>query len=138
MTEHPIDTTATGDSDGDGFAAGTAPLAVAGSAQDNSFDLSLRLLTALVVVALIGSVGLLTYRWIAPRLDRGDTGPVTTRLSRPPPPTVNADQGPVHGDQVLMDPGRVFRCEDQGRVSFSDQACPGASGTGTPPATRPR
>jgi len=127
MSDSPTDTAPPGDGDSDTLLGGSAPLAAAAAPADDSFELSLRLLTVLVVVALIGSLGLLGYRWIAPRLERGDAGPLTTRLSRPPPPTVETDRGPSHGDEVLMDPGRVFRCVDPGgRVSFSDQACPAA------------
>jgi hypothetical protein len=101
-------------------------------AADNSFDLSLRLLTWLVMVALAGSVSLLVYRWIAPRLEEGNAGPVHAKVSQPAPAPAAPDQGPLHRDEVLMDPGRVFRCEEQGRVTFSDQACSGG-GPAAPP-----
>jgi len=105
---------------------------------DDSLDLSLRLLTALVIIALMGSVSLLAYRWIAPRLARDDNGPVVRSPSPQAAPAVNPAQGPVKGDEVLMDPGHVFRCEVQGRVTFSDQTCPGgataAPGGNAPPA----
>jgi len=126
MSDIPTDTAPASDGESETLLGGSAPLATAAAPADDSFELSLRLLTALVVVALIGSLGLLGYRWIAPRLERGDTSPLTTRLSRPPAPAVETDHSPSHGDEVLMDPGRVFRCVDPtGRVSFSDQACPG-------------
>jgi hypothetical protein len=101
---------------------------------DSGFDLSLRLLTALVVVALAASVGLLVYRWVAPRLDQANTGPVRARASEPAPAAASPEVGPRHGDEVLMDPGRVFRCEEQGRVTFSDQACVGGSPAAPPAA----
>ncbi len=97
---------------------------VAASTGDRSFDLSLRLLTILVLIALTASVSLLGYRWLAPRFSHDDGGPLNARSSRPPPAPAGDDRGPSAGDQVLMAPGRVFRCEEQGRVSFSDQACP--------------
>ena len=100
---------------------------------DHSFDLSLRLLTALVLVTLAGSVSFLAYRWLAPRFSQISNEPVAAKISAPttaPPAKVD---GAGHGDQVLMDPGRVFRCEEQGRVLFSDQACPNAA-----PGARPR
>jgi hypothetical protein len=92
-------------------------------ASDRSFDLSLRLLTALVIAALIGSLSLLAYRWLAPRFISDGASPIATQSARPAvaKPPVDADAS--HRDQVLMDPGRVFRCEDQGRISFSDEAC---------------
>ncbi|HXW63649.1 MAG TPA: hypothetical protein VEK74_01085 [Burkholderiaceae bacterium] len=107
------------------------------SADDRSFDLSLRLLTALILVTLAGSVSFLAYRWLAPRFTQTDSGPVPTKLAPPPNTPAPAVAGSTHGDQVLMDPGRVFRCEEQGRVSFSDQACPNTpSSPGGAPATR--
>lgn len=103
---------------------GGAPAVAAGVlAGDRSLDQSLRLLTALVTVALVASVSLLLYRWIAPQLDQGDSGPVAVRTAPPQPaPKAARDEAP-RGDQVLMDPRHVFRCDDQGQVSFSDQAC---------------
>jgi len=94
---------------------------------DRSFDLSLRLLTALVVIALGGSVSFLAYRWLGPRFSQIDSGTIATKIApRPDAPTATVS-GATHGDEVLMDPRRVFRCEEQGRVSFSDQACPSAA-----------
>lgn len=104
---------------------------------DRSFDLSLRLLTILVVIALAGSVSLLAYRWLAPHLLQNNAGPVTTRMSQPQPAPTAADHGSARGDEVLMDPGRVFRCEEQGRVSFSDHACTGTPAGNETAAARP-
>ncbi|SPE20042.1 hypothetical protein SBBP1_110084 [Burkholderiales bacterium] len=99
------------------------------NAGDRSFDLSLRLLTVLVLIALAGSVSFLAYRLLAPRFSQNDNERVTTTTSRPPVAPATTVAGPAHGDEVLMDPGRVFRCEEQGRVSFSDQACPNSTPT---------
>ncbi len=128
-----------------GADAGSSNLVVAAgaatSASDRSFDLSLRLLTALVTVALAASVSLLLYRWLAPRLAHYDTEPVATRASHAAPPPKTTDVNPTHVDEVLMDPGRVFKCEDQGRVSFSDQACgsasPGTAGSAAAERAKP-
>ena len=94
---------------------------------DRSFDFSLRLLTALVVIALAGSVSLLFYRWLAPSFSPSGAGTVARSTARPQSAPAATVVGPTRGAEVLMDPGRVFRCEEQGRVSFSDQAC-GSSG----------
>ncbi|HYA66375.1 MAG TPA: hypothetical protein VEE84_06785 [Burkholderiaceae bacterium] len=93
---------------------------------DRSFDLSLRLLTALVLVTLAGSVSFLAYRFLAPRFSQIGSTSVTNKISQPPSAPAASVDTSSRGDQVLMDPGRVFRCEEQGRVSFSDQACPSA------------
>ncbi|HXY05753.1 MAG TPA: hypothetical protein VEI05_04345 [Burkholderiaceae bacterium] len=106
---------------------------------DRSFDLSLRLLTALVLAALAGSVSFLAYRWLAPRFSPTDSERVATKIAHPLDAPSAAVAGSTRGDQVLMDPGRVFRCEEQGRVSFSDQACPGGGpSSAATPANRPR
>jgi len=110
------------------------------SAADRSFDLSLRLLTALVLAALAGSVSFLAYRWLAPRLSQTDSAAATMKIAPRPAAPVASEAGSTRGDQVLMDPGRVFRCEEQGRVSFSDQACANGAppGAGSGPAhTKP-
>ncbi len=113
-------------------ATATAGLAPGMNAADSSFDLSLRLLTALVIFALVGSVSLLVYRWIEQNRSNSEAVPPPASTTAPAPVTRAPDQGSAHRDEVLMDPGRVFKCEEQGRVTFSDQACTGAA-----PAARP-
>jgi hypothetical protein len=100
--------------------------APAGGASDGerSYDLSLRLLTWLVLIALAGSVTLLIYRWLEP-LSHDSGNRVTLSPPAPRPAPEPAASGPAKTDEVLMDPGHVFRCEEQGRVTFSDRACPG-------------
>ncbi len=117
-----------------GIGPGTLGAGAATAADDSSFDLSLRLLTALVIVALAGSIGLLGYRWLAPRLTQHDAGPVAAQTRRAAPAAVDSDADPTHPDEVLMAPGHVFRCVEQGRVTFSDQACPGAPPAAPAPA----
>jgi hypothetical protein len=95
---------------------------------DRSYDFSLRTLTVLVLVALVGSVALLAYRWVAPQLAEFENGPVTVTTAQPKPAPAKASAGPAHSDEVLMDPGHVFRCEEQGRVTFSDRACTDSTG----------
>jgi len=109
------------------------------STDDRSFDLSLRLLTVLILVTLAGSVSFLAYRWLAPRFAQTDSEPIQTKVAPPPDAPAPTAAGSTHRDQVLMDPGRVFRCVEQGQVSFSDQACPnGPTPGGTAPSARPR
>jgi hypothetical protein len=102
-------------------ASAEAPVA----ASERSYDLSLRLLTWLVVIALAGSVTLLVYRWLEPLSgDGGNRVTVTQPAPRPAP--APAATGPAKRDEVLMEPGHVFRCEEEGRVTFSDRTCPGS------------
>lgn len=122
----------TGVSEDDAVAAAAAAgLAPGIRAADSSFDLSLRLLTALVMFALAGSVSLLAYRWIEQNRRSSEAVPAPASTTPPAPVAHAPEVGPTHRDEVLMDPGRVFKCEEQGRVTFSDQAC-----TGVAPAPR--
>jgi len=107
------------------------------AANDRSFDFSLRVLTGLVVVGLLGSVGLLGYRWIAPRIATKDETPAQTKAEplKAAPAPANAEPAP--SGEVLMDPRKTFKCEEQGRITFSDHACtggPAASPAATPAA----
>jgi hypothetical protein len=91
---------------------------------DREFEFSLRLLTGVVIAALVASVSLLTYQWVMPRLASGAAVPVANTARRAVTPTQPADTAPARGDEVLMAPGKVFRCEEKGGgVSFSDQSC---------------
>ena len=98
----------------------------ANPASDRYFDLSLRLLTIFVLVALVACVGFLSYRWLEPHLRR----PVTP--ADPPAPAVTspapaAETKPAPVDEVLMDPHKTFRCVEKGKVTFSDRACDSGS-----------
>lgn len=91
---------------------------------ERGFELSLNLLTALVLVALAASVVTLVYRVVAPRFfSEHDNGPARVTVAPPKPMPAASDSEPEKGDEVLMDPRHVFRCEEQGRVTFSDRAC---------------
>ncbi len=92
-------------------------------AGDRSFEFSLRLLTVVVLLALVGSVSLLAYRIVSPRFADAGAGAVAVTASRPKPAPSAQSTGPSKNEEVLMDPRQVFRCEEQGRVSFSDHAC---------------
>jgi predicted lipid-binding transport protein (Tim44 family) len=89
------------------------------------FDLAIRLLTALVLLALTGSMGLLIYRAVAPRLAPAPA-PAAASAGGPAQNTAPAPANAgARGDEVMMAPGRVFRCTEQGRPTFSDRACGG-------------
>jgi hypothetical protein len=94
------------------------------SGDDQSFALSLRLLSVLVLAALGGSIAFLAYRSLAPATPGINTNPNREAsgrsLSTDPHPGVSVKPA----DEVLMAPNRVFRCEERGRVTFSDEACP--------------
>jgi hypothetical protein len=93
------------------------------SPSDRFIDFSLRLLTIFVLAALVASAAFLAYRWIAPRFESRDAARLQSRSAPAAIRSAPSLAGPSVGDEVLMDPHRVFRCDERGRVSFSDKAC---------------
>jgi len=94
---------------------------------DRLYDLSLRILMVVVSVGLVGSVAFLTYRWLAPPKPVETDVPVVEIGVRPAPPAKPVAQ-PAPKGEVLMNPGRIFKCEVNGRVTFSEQPCATAPG----------
>jgi len=96
-------------------------------AADRGFDFSLRVLTGLVVLGLLGSTGWLGYHWFGhPRAAPGSTATESKaeRIDLAPTPA-NAEGSP--GNEILMSPGKVFRCKgraDNDPTIFSDRQCP--------------
>jgi len=93
---------------------------------DRSFDLSLRVLTILVMVGLAGSIGVLAYGYLEPVLHpRAPVAPPQVTVAAPAPAP---DPAPAaRPDEVLMNPGHVIKCEEHGRASYSDKACAGGT-----------
>lgn len=90
---------------------------------DRHFDLSLRLLTMFVLVSLALCVAFLTRSfWIGPftSAEKKPDSQAIVPAAVPQPATVAA---PAPQPAVLMDARKTFRCDDKGRVSFSDRAC---------------
>ena len=102
----------------------------ADGAADRSFALSLRLLTILVWIGLAGSLAMLAYPLVRP--PQNSAGPVSAAHLQAAPERLAAPVAPAE-PRVVMDPGRVaFRCEEQGRTTFSDVA----SSSGCVPVNR--
>jgi len=117
-----------------------------GTAEDSSadrfYDLSLRILMVVVSVGLVGSVAFLTYRWLAPPRPVQTVVPVMEVGVRPLP-AATPSASPAPKGEVLMAPGQIFKCEVNGRITFSEQPCAAAgsekkSETGAPRAPRSR
>jgi hypothetical protein len=83
---------------------------------DQNFELSLRLLTLVVVAALGTSIAFLAYRWFTPV-----NNPETLGLISPGWSTGSRS--------AKSQPDQVYECTDDGRVSFVDHPC-----ATTPPA----
>jgi hypothetical protein len=96
------------------------------SSADRLYDLSLRILMVVVSVGLVASVAFLTYRWLAPpRPVQADVPVVEVGVK--PAQTVTPSATPAPKGEVLMNPGQIFKCEVNGRITFSEQPCSAAS-----------
>ena len=76
-----------------------------------------------VVVTLIACIGFLTWRWLSPAPAPSSIVPLTAvsrtaHLQLPAPEPV-----PTATAQVLLKPGQMYRCDRNGRVTFSDLPC---------------
>lgn len=89
---------------------------------DRLYDLSLRILMGVVSVGLVASVAFLTYRWLVPPRPPELTVPMVEVGVKPTQAAAPAPAAPPQAE-VLMNPGKIFKCEVGGRVIFSEQAC---------------
>lgn len=90
---------------------------------DRYFNLTLRILTLAVMATLMGCVVWLMHRWIQPA--QADTSYIEA-VQAPQPPVaapLPVQAPPVAIAQVLQAPGLIFKCERNGRISYSDQPC---------------
>jgi len=93
---------------------------------DRVYDLSLRILMLTITAALIGCIALLTWRWSQPPIRENPVVPVT-QVAPKSEPVAPVDVTATASNQVLHAPGRVFRCESGGKVTFTDRPCPTAT-----------
>ena len=106
------------------------PLTAAGSAamtDERMHDVALRVLTVLVVVTLVACVGFLTWRWLNPPTAPSESVALQPVEPRPQPVAPPAAPVAAAAPQVLLAPGHMYRCERNGRVTFSDQPCDGSA-----------
>jgi hypothetical protein len=94
---------------------------------DRLYDLSLRILMVVVSVGLVASVAFLTYRWLAPPRPIQTDVPVVEIGVKPAQASVPA-ASPAPKGEVLMNPGQIFKCDANGRITFSEQPCSAAPG----------
>ena len=90
---------------------------------DRLYDISIRVLMLAVSAALIGCIALLAMRWNLPAERPAPVVPVT-QVTPKSEPVEQAHLRTANNNQVLLAPGRVFRCESNGRVTFTDRPCP--------------
>lgn len=94
----------------------------ADAAGDRLYDLSLRILMVVVSVGLVASVAFLTYRWLVPPRPPEASVPVVEVGVKPAQAAAPVPVAPPKAE-VLMNPGKIFKCEVNGRVIFSEQPC---------------
>lgn len=93
------------------------------SRSDRYFDLTLRILMLAVFVTLLGCVTWLMHRWSAPAPDEGALVSVV-EAPEPIVPRTMPQRSPIEPvAQLLHAPGHIFKCERNGRISYSDQPC---------------
>lgn len=93
------------------------------STSDRFVDISLRLLQAVVFAVLLGCVAFLAWRWMQPDPPAAAELSLTQVEPRPAEiaPPAQEKKSPVV--EVLLHPGQIFKCEANGRVTFSEKPC---------------
>jgi hypothetical protein len=97
------------------------------TATDRFDDLVLRVLTGAVVLALLGCLIFLLQKLTLTATDPVVEVPVVEVDVRPPTIAVHREPETTRAAQVLLAPGHIFRCDSDGRVTFTDRACPPAA-----------
>jgi hypothetical protein len=91
---------------------------------DRFYDFSLRLLMLALGAALIGCLVWLAWRWSHPPAGNATVVPVTQVSPKVEPAPVKDAAGRDTPQQVLLAPGQVFKCQNGGKVTFTDRPCP--------------
>lgn len=95
------------------------------STADRFYDFSLRVLMVVVTLVLIGCIVFLAYRWLHPQAATEQGIALVQVEVKPAPQSTAPVQVPATNPaEVLLAPGKIFRCDIAGRVSFSDRPCP--------------
>ncbi|MFZ5538910.1 MAG: hypothetical protein ACOY5V_04110 [Pseudomonadota bacterium] len=94
------------------------------STGDRFYDFSLRVLMGFVTIVLLGCIAFLAFRWFQPQAATDPGVPLVQVEVKPPAEPATPPAAPEPKAQVLLAPGKIFRCELKGRVTFSDQLCP--------------
>ena len=90
---------------------------------DRVYDFSLRILMLAISAALIGCVVWMAWRWGQPQASPAAAVPVTQVAPKSEPVPVRESTNPSSGQQVLLAPGQVFKCESGGKITFTDRPC---------------
>lgn len=85
-------------------------------------DWLLQALTVLVITTLVACVVFLAWRWLGPQ-DSNTSTVTLTPIDRPTPELTGKGSAEPSGDEVLVKPDQMYRCEGGGEVIFSDRPC---------------
>jgi hypothetical protein len=101
--------------------------------EDLVHDVTLRVLSVLVVTSLILCLAYLGFRWFWLRPpERLEAASVPATAAPPPTQRVPvAGPTPTKPAEVLMNPGYAYRCSQGGKVVYSERPC-GATAPGQP------
>lgn len=103
------------------------------SGSDRFVDLTLRILTGVVLAGLVVALVLLLWNSLRPPVPTTVPIPLVEVEPKPAPKAEPvAPVAPAKGE-VLLNPGQVFRCIVNGRTTFSDKPCPKGSGGAAAP-----
>ncbi len=92
------------------------------SRSERFFDLLIRLLMVATGAVLIVCIAFLIYRWVNPQAAPSHDIQLTEVPVKPN--DAQRAESPISDTaQVLLAPGRIFKCVVNGRVTFSDRAC---------------
>ena len=101
--------------------------------QDLVQDVTLRILSVLVVTSLILCLAYLGFRWFSFRpVERIEAASVPATAAPPATQRVPvAAPTPSQSAEVLMNPGYAYRCRQGGKVVYSERPC-GTDATAQP------
>lgn len=103
---------------------------------DRFVDLTVRILTGLVLAGLMVALVLLIWNSLKPQVREPAPTPRLVEVEpKQAPKAEPAAPAASAKSEVLLNPGQVYRCVINGRTTFSERPCP-KDGAGSTPAKR--
>lgn len=102
---------------------------------DRFVDLTLRVLTGVIVAVLLVALALLLWNSLRPQGQNPTAVPLVEVEPKPAPKAESAPPAAPAKGEVLLNPGQVYRCVINGRTTFSERPCPKGAAD-SPPAKR--
>lgn len=95
---------------------------------DRVVDLTLRILTGIIVAVLVVALLLLIWNSLRPATDGIAPVPVVEVEPKSAPKSEPLPAPAPEKGQVLLNPGQIYRCVINGRTTFSEMPCPQGGG----------